>query len=451
MSRNLVVCCDGTWSDADKMKKGEQTNVRRIYDAVMGVEMETKAYFAGVGTKGGADKVLGGLFGVGIDEVIHKVYGWLAKQYCPGDRIFLFGFSRGAFTVRSLAGFIGCRGLNVELARLSDAEFVKAVVAEYGQYRASHRIARPGPKIHFLGVFDTVGKLGIPDQDFKGVNRHDKPENYEFHDTRLGPLVTHARQALSIDDARARYMPTLWTEKRKGSNVERPIYDWTGPGGRTVKQLWFSGKHSDVGGGANPGVTDVPQRWMLEEAIAVGLVVRDGYLATLKNPQPPAKIKGWMQIDINFRPRSVPLLAPANMGVKIDESVLRRRKADPSYWQTSTPGKKGISLDAARLKGFVWQRTGLWLEGGKTYVAESDNALAVRYLQGYVANGGNPKIDGTWAEHQMFKVNVPFRVEPDCGGYAYFKLARRPTMRTKGMDAASRFGGFLPVTIRQAD
>ena len=290
MSRNLVVCCDGTWSDADKMKARERTNVWRIYDAVAGVERETKFYIAGVGTKNLVDKFfLGGLFGVGVGAAICKAYGWLAKHYRPGDRIFLFGFSRGAFTARSLAGFIGGRGLNGELAALPDKTFAKAVAREYDLYRAAAKVARPAPKIHFLGVFETVGKLGIPDQDFKGVNRRDKPENYEFHDTRLGPQVTHARQALSIDDARARYMPVLWTEKRKGSDVERPIYDWTGPGGRTVKQLWFSGKHSDVGGGANPGVTDVPQRWMLEEAIAVGLVVRDGYLDSLKNPSRPRK------------------------------------------------------------------------------------------------------------------------------------------------------------------
>ena len=452
MSRNLVVCCDGTWSDAAKMKESERTNIWRIFDAVEGVEKETKFYIVGVGTKNLIDKFfLGGLFGIGVSAAICEAYGLLVKHYRPGDRIFLFGFSRGAFTARSLAGFIGCRGLNVGLRPLEGKVFVKAVEREYDLYRAAAKVARPAPKIHFLGVFETVGKLGVPDQDFKGVNRRDKPENYEFHDTRLSPQVTHARQALSIDDARARYMPVLWTEKRKGSDVERPIYDWTGPGGRTIKQLWFSGKHSDVGGGANPGVTDVPQRWMLEEAIAVGLVVRDGYLATLKNPQPPAEIKGRIQMDINFRPRSVPLLTEANAGVKIHESVLRRRKADPDYWETALPGKAGASFDVARLEGAVWQRTGLWLEGGKTYVAESDNAMSVRYLQGYVANGGNPKIDGTWAEHQMFKVNEPFLVEPDCGGYAYFKLTRRPTAAARGKAVGTRFGNILPVTLRQVD
>ena len=452
MSRNLVVCCDGTWSNAAKMKKEKQTNVRRIFDAVAGVEEKTKAYVAGVGTKNLFDKYfLGGLFGVGISEAICMAYGWLAKQYQPGDRIFLFGFSRGAFTARSLAGFIGCRGLNTELKTLPDKAFVEAVEGEYDLYRASVSVPNPGPEIHFLGVFETVGKLGIPDQDLKGINRHDKPENYEFHDTRLGPLVRHARQALSIDDARARYMPALWTEKRNGSDDEWPIYDRVGPGGRTVKQLWFCGKHSDVGGGANPAVTDVPQAWMLKEAVDVGLVVQDGYLDGLKNPHPPAKIKGKLQIDITFRPRSVPLLAAANVGVKIHESVLRRRKADPSYWETAMPGKKGVTFDVARMEGAVWRRTGLWLEGGKTYVAESDNTLAVRYLQGYVANGGNPKIDGTWAEHQMFKVNDPFLVEPDCGGYAYFKLTRRPTAAARGKAVGTRISHILPVTIRQVD
>ena len=156
-------------------------------------------------------------------------------------------------------------------------------------------------------------------------------------------------------------------------------------------------------------------------------------------------------MDVNFRPRSVPLLTAANVGVKIHESVLRRRKADPDYWETTLPGKAGASFDVARLEGAVWQRTGLWLEGGKTYVAESDNAMSVRYLQGYVANGGNPKIDGTWAEHQMFKVNEPFLVEPDCGGYAYFKLTRRPTAATRGKAVGTRFGNILPVTLRQVD
>ncbi|HBA85030.1 MAG TPA: hypothetical protein DCZ95_13130 [Verrucomicrobia bacterium] len=440
MSRNLVVCCDGTWNAAEKMKESDRSNVWLFYQAVVGVENETKLYLDGVGSKDLKDRILGGAWGVGISDAICRAYGWLAKHYQEGDRIYLIGFSRGAFTARSLAGFIGYRGLKAGLRDLAEKDLVIAASEEYAEYRNRKRAANPTPSVHFVGVFDTVGKLGVPDHLWI-ANLFDHPQNYSFHDTQLGTHVIHGRHAVSIDDNRALFMPTLWINPDSGC----PIYDLS-ENGRTVKQLWFCGQHSDVGGGANQPATNMTLRWMREEAKGCGLVLEEGSIEKL-DVKPLADLLKKSALPWDLMPRGVPLLTVENVGVIIHKSVMARKDGDATYWpiQKLTEGQVSdvIVLDSLN---HDWQFSGVWAEAGKSYIAQSIS-LGSKFVQGYVANGGNPEIDGTWAEHQKFALNKPFTVDQNRSGYLHFKIRRIPTGNDKVV--RRKFPTKIKVTIQQ--
>jgi uncharacterized protein (DUF2235 family) len=219
--KRLIVCCDGTWNDADSA--GEFTNVVRMARAILptdvraGGEVPQIVYYqSGVGT--GADlvqRVLGGSVGLGLSRNVRDAYGFVAANYCPRDEIFLFGFSRGAYTARSVAGLIGYAGL------LQKTDMDDFVVAWEG-YRLKNQPGQPDVLMHFplrhrdvpikcIGVWDTVGELGIPghlDEIFT--------QFYQFHDTTLGPHVENAFHALALDERR----PTL--RRPYGSSRLRP-------------------------------------------------------------------------------------------------------------------------------------------------------------------------------------------------------------------------------------
>jgi len=219
--RNLIVCADGTWNTPDQKEDGIPipTNVVRIFNAVATNDKSNNEqlcyYHPGVGTDGGLwGKMAGATVGVGLDKNIKSAYKWLCQNYKPGDHIFLFGFSRGAYTVRSLAGMIGKCGL-LDLEGLKDDELWKRVKSAYNEgYRESkarkhwakswkfhtetqitckHETKSSKEKmipIYFLGVWDTVGALGIPN-NFAILNLFDL-KKYAFHDTKLGCNIMHA-------------------------------------------------------------------------------------------------------------------------------------------------------------------------------------------------------------------------------------------------------------------
>jgi uncharacterized protein (DUF2235 family) len=265
MSKRLVLCFDGTWNSADS-GRGE-TNVFRLARAVRansgadGVAQLT-LYMRGVGTTGSdIQRIVDGATGDGVDDNIRSGYMFLAQNYVPGDRIYLFGFSRGAFTARSLSGFLGACGL---LYRQSLGD----VAAAWRFYRAApvrdprtFLAAHPGTRAHevtvaFLGVWDTVGALGIPGTL---LNELTAPK-YQFHDTTPSRIVEVGRHALAIDEHRDEFEPTLWTG--------------TVPAGCSIEQAWFAGAHSDVGGGyADRRLADIPLRWMAAEAEKAGLML----------------------------------------------------------------------------------------------------------------------------------------------------------------------------------
>ena len=446
MSRNLVVCCDGTWNAAWKTEEPKRSNVWWFYQAAAGESGKTKVYFDGLGTKGSPkERALGGMFGRGVSDAICRAYGWLAQHYRKGDKIFLIGFSRGAFTVRSLAGFIGCRGLSTGLENMEEKDLAKAVAEEYRSYRRSERRPAPSPAIHFVGVFDTVGAMGVPNE-WRLLNKFDKPRQFKFHDTQLGAVVINGRHAVSIDESRAVFSPTLWTDPE----TNQTIYDWE-QNGRSIKQLWFCGRHSDVGGGENRALTDIALRWMLAEANGCGLTIDMNVRGSDESDELGELTGGDSAIPWTCMPRSVPILAPENTGTILHRSVMLRRQGLKAYWPTVVLNKQPLACEIKLAGWKEWQPAGIYLEGGKTYLAEKAQGFGGIFLHGYVANGRNPQADGTWAEHQRFRLGKPFVVKEGAGGYLYFKLDRNPFAGGISKDAKMRAMRLLSVAIRQVD
>ncbi|WP_342669599.1 DUF2235 domain-containing protein [Azospirillum thiophilum] len=226
-------------------------------------------YESGVGTddKDGIihnwfDKIFGGAFGLGLDKKIKDGYRFLASRYKDGDPVFILGFSRGAYTARSLVGLIRNAGLlPAAKADLTDEAYALYRKRDDGpDVEAAKRFrdtngSRPIP-IHFLGVWDTVGALGVP----LGICRQLDEELYGFHDTELSSLVRNAVQALAIDEHRKIFAATLWNPKAKPA--------------RRMEQRWFAGCHSNVGGGyADDTLSNIALKWMMDHAAFCGLAL----------------------------------------------------------------------------------------------------------------------------------------------------------------------------------
>ena len=317
MAKKIVLCFDGTWNDP-----GANTNVIKMYRSILGEdkspgrvgvpvpspsEPTIKWYDEGVGTKRG-NKIRGGLTGNGLARNILEGYKFLVDSYEDGDQIYLFGFSRGAYTARSLAGLIRNIGIlhiaNAQAAEIEDNPVLMngfwiyqrrdadADTEEAKFFRQKYSI--DNVEIQFLGVWDTVGALGIPSNSLDRVDRR-----YEFHDTELSRRVKNAYHALSIDETRPEFMPTLWTSKPKD--------------GQKVEQVWFAGVHSEVGGGKRPSLTNIPFRWMQEKAMANGLELDPAQIAGIQKEHyiraqvsnhfgPPWRNAGWNPLSWNYYP-----------------------------------------------------------------------------------------------------------------------------------------------------
>lgn len=373
--KRLVVCCDGTWNtpDQEQNELPSPTNVVKLFNAVApdagGVRQETY-YHTGVGTEGPLlARTAGGMYGAGLGKNIMSAYAWLADRYEPGDHIFLFGFSRGAFTVRSLGGFLSRCGL-LDLRGLKPSDAYKRVEKAYDSgYRDGKENWKPAGwalcadapvPIHFIGVWDTVGALGVPD-DLALLNLVDEPESWRFHDTSLAPTVSYARHAVAMDEWRASFTPTLWTDPDTGDPY---------PNSDRVKQLWFPGVHSDVGGGYfECGLSDVALKWMIDEAAAKGLGFRGGMVAQVR-PDPRGvmhdSLRGIFQV-LRTRPRSVPHLDDPAW---FHPAAVDRHRNPPitqaPYQPTSVLAPGGIASFPV-YAGEHWNRTGLYLEQGATY------------------------------------------------------------------------------------
>jgi uncharacterized protein (DUF2235 family) len=265
--KRLIVCSDGTWQRPDQQWSGKRTptNVVKLKERVAkqdGDVQQIAWYRPGVGTGNLVDMLLGGAFGVGLDENILQAYGFLVQNYVPGDQLFLFGFSRGAYTVRSLAGMIRKCGI------LRDGALARKAMELYRdsqhpddpgpqQFRAANSVDGDAPTpIQMIGVWDTVGALGIPFGRLSALTH----KKYEFHDTRLSGSVRYAFHALAVDERRKPFKPTLWSSPAKP--------------GQTLEQVWFSGRHSDIGGGfGSAELPDIALEWMTMKARTAGLAL----------------------------------------------------------------------------------------------------------------------------------------------------------------------------------
>lgn len=269
--KRIAICCDGTWNSADhKDDKGRLavTNVRKIFE-LMGEPsgVQISRYYSGVGSKAG-ERARGGALGWGLSATISEAYQQCVRDFEPGDELFLFGFSRGAYTARSLAGFIRNSGL-LKREHLTDGR----VDAAYELYRDRGADSHPNSarakefraqwsnetRIKFIGVWDTVGSLGIPKIGMGLVNLAFR-DRWSFHDVDLSTSVDLAYHAVAIDECRGPFTPTLWQQQ-------------PGAVGQIMEQVWFPGVHSDVGGGYfESALSDVPLLWMIDRAAACGLV-----------------------------------------------------------------------------------------------------------------------------------------------------------------------------------
>ena len=397
--RHLVVCCDGTWNTADQRHDGVPvpTNVVRLFNALAdkgadGVE-QLKYYHPGVGTEPGRwDRVMAGATGAGLDRNIMSAYHWLCRNYRSGDRIFLFGFSRGAYTVRSLGGFVtSCGLLEVEdLAPDTAWERIEHLF-KHGYRARRERISdwlEKGWKfhangsteilIHLIGVWDTVGALGIPN-DLALLNLLDASDEHEFHDTSLSKRVEHARHAIALDEIRASFQPTLW--------IENDTSD--------LKQVWFPGVHCDVGGGyRETGLSDGALKWMIDESEALGLGFRKDMLEQIA-PDPRGVLHD-SYIDLfklmPNQPRSAPLLEVGNP--EAHESVIERRKCPPithaPYRETRQPLAVGSSCEVTVYALQPWNETGIYMKAGQRYRFEATG----QWLDRNVACGPEGANDG---------------------------------------------------------
>lgn len=268
--KRLILCCDGTWNRADQARDGVAcpTNVFKLAyrvakrDEAHGVPQITY-YRQGVGTGNWLDRLTGGAMGEGLEENIHDAYRFLIANYELGDEIFLFGFSRGAFTARSLGGMIRKCGIPKRTCLQSHLDALALYRSDVHpndeqakQFRAAHCMTGGKPiPIRFIGVWDTVGALGIPMRGLRWLTQR----RHQFHDTELSGSVQTACHALAIDEHRSPFVPSLWQDVPKEN--------------QTIQQVWFPGAHSDVGGGYGPGgVADVSLQWMIDQAQQAGLV-----------------------------------------------------------------------------------------------------------------------------------------------------------------------------------
>ncbi len=326
---NLIMCFDGTWNDVK-----DHTNVSRLYAAICASnsdsdEPQLKYYDEGVGTDLGS-RLTGGAFGVGLTKNIRQGYEWLMQHYQPNAKLFLFGFSRGAYTARSLAGMIGRCGILDPDANHSSwgctkndiKEIVHDITQLYKEGNVDGRDIKPllsnatrSAEIHFMGVWDTVGALGVP---FKFLKVADA-----FHDTELGPHVRNAFHAVAIDEHRKDYQATLWTsEPQKGQDVE---------------QRWFPGAHANVGGGYRDDLLpDKPLAWIVKKAQDRGLAI-DSTPFRLDNNEYRSPVRdsfseflGGLYKWVTFNSRYYRPIGTTSTEV-IDESAFRKWRADTSY------------------------------------------------------------------------------------------------------------------------
>ena len=261
MGKNIIIFSDGT---GQKGGVGSNTNVYKLFNMVEDrTNRQITFYDPGLGTNW--EKVTGMINGSGISKNILDCYKFIFENYQAGDQIYLFGFSRGAATVRSLSGFINLFGV-LPISRPD------ILTQAFKIYKISNEVIRKEKaaafiikhhtmwcKIKFIGVWDTVAALGFPVKWISGILDVFFP--HRFHNFDLSEGVEFARHALSIDEERKSFLPVIWNKIENDNNMK-------------LKQVWFSGVHTDVGGGyKEEELSNISLNWMIQEATAKGLLI----------------------------------------------------------------------------------------------------------------------------------------------------------------------------------
>ena len=406
--KNIVICCDGTWNTPDQQDRGvpAPTNVVRIFNAIRaraddGAE-QRKYYHPGVGVDGSWwERTVKGGTGQGLDRNIMSAYRWLCDNYAAGDRIYLFGFSRGAYTVRSLVGFMACCGL-LHTAGLGEAEAWQKVEQLFKRgYRSKIETGEVWRQlgwrfhgehggaaipIYFLGAWDTVGALGIPDE-LALLNLIDNPRDHSFHDTVLSKQVLTARHAVALDELRASFQPTLWSAA--------PDQD--------AREMWFPGVHADVGGGYyESGLANGALKWMIDEAAKCKLAFSDNMVRQVQPDIHDIMHDSHTGVFsmLPTQPRSAPQLIG---GDAIHPSALERQGNPPIHQCPyreikDCPTKAPLSIDIfAQQK---WNATGVWLEKGKTYTFSAEG----EWLDASIKCGPDGTSDGHFSAGELAHV-----------------------------------------------
>lgn len=274
-NKKLALFLDGTWNAV-----GTNTNVWRLRSlcADKDIEGRPQLRYYDVGVNG----VFGGGWGKGVTENVREAYNWLVENYEDGDQIFIFGFSRGAHTARSLAGFISICGLlkpggalgvdqlyeryrnddDRTIYKLPTFDLKEISLEERWMLKYSRPVA-----IEMAGVWDTVGALGVPAFGLAGISS----STLRFHHTGLRKPVRHGFHALAIDEHRAKFLPTPWTIRTKRDGPPAPMRPI-----ESVEQRWFVGAHANIGGGCfNDTLAQIPLQWMMQKASNLGLAFRN--------------------------------------------------------------------------------------------------------------------------------------------------------------------------------
>lgn len=362
MSKSIVVCTDGTWDGAHG---GPPSNVLKLFNALDGnltvgtpespeqerrasdVDGETQVakYIHGVGDSGNwLDRLLGGSLGMGLLSRVLRGYTFISRNYIPGDRIYLVGFSRGAYTARALSGLISGVGLlqwtaldlqhgkpdnegykhaarawyDYQRQRLKDKmdriAIVEAFFTDLGDLLPALELKtpkyHPNVPIEAIGVWDTVGSLGIPKMS---ADLEERVDPLRFADTSLAKNIHHAFHAVAADEERVDFTPTLWD-----------------PDPRVV-QRFFPGSHGDVGGGYPEGehssLSDLALAWMGEQLKSVGvLFANDPPFASKGSALGPLHMP-WISPTYELRPaepREFPHFSENGNAITVDESLRER-------------------------------------------------------------------------------------------------------------------------------
>lgn len=379
MSKNIVICCDGTGNEIGV----NMSNVLKLYRMLEKNDRQLVYYDPGVGTLGqrktwgrirqNVRGVLGLATGYGLDDDVLAAYRFLATQYEEGDRIFLFGFSRGAYSVRVLAGFIYLLGLlrpdQLNYAGYALAAYKRAAMDGEDLSAAWHFRQIVGGRtvpIRFLGVWDTVASIIVPRPD-----RFYIPSFETLPYTVQNPSVEVFRQAIAIDEFRRMFRLRRWKDVQ---DYKPNRFATTQPSKQDIRQVWFAGCHADIGGGypeAESGLSKYPLRWMIQQARAQGLKCntaminhlvegkpRKGSTHVYAKPDPAAmlhvsmtgawRVLEWLPKREKRRewpgrrsrfgfylPRAEPRLIPE--GARLHASVLERKDLLPAYRPENLP------------------------------------------------------------------------------------------------------------------